>query len=275
MSLCWHDLPDGFLLCSPAGLHKVIRQLEQRSARHTSLEDNIKDTFRGLQLRSDPVINSFRRKPYCSKCKLFDLHHTVSCPSKVQPQTCSTEREARKSEYASAVESLFVEINWVCSCLSYLFDLVIVVWFYLLIYLYIGVHLQSLCMSLFPSCTTFGTIFRYLSSPLMPINFLLLTSLLAFMINSITFLMFVKWRKWTTVISIQISCSNVCLKSIFILILIHYRIEWMLIIFQLVSFLITFLLPIKSISPHSSNLNSNAHIGIQFILINVPFDVHD
>ena len=59
-------------------------------ARQTSLQDNIRDVFRRLQLQSDPLINSFRRIPFCSICNIFKSHWTRGCPKRKNQQSCQT-----------------------------------------------------------------------------------------------------------------------------------------------------------------------------------------
>ena len=49
-------------------LHKLVRRFREHCARKTSLEDNIRDTFMHLWVRSDPIVRSYARVLSCSHC---------------------------------------------------------------------------------------------------------------------------------------------------------------------------------------------------------------
>ena len=56
-------------------IHKLLRRYRETRARKTSLDDNLKDVFHLLLLRSDPRVRDMFPKLYCSRCKVHG--HTV------------------------------------------------------------------------------------------------------------------------------------------------------------------------------------------------------
>ncbi len=79
-------------------MHKYVRRFKVRLARPNSLENNLRDTFKQLWVRSDPVIRSKRRILECSLCSK-EGHTRRSCPDK---------KVREKSSYDELVEEFFL-----------------------------------------------------------------------------------------------------------------------------------------------------------------------
>ena len=85
------------------GTNKYIRRYSERGARQTSLQANIEDVMQKLIVRSDPVVLSFARSPFRSRCNSQD-HWAVSCPTKSK----DTDSAASSKSLDEEVESLLL-----------------------------------------------------------------------------------------------------------------------------------------------------------------------
>ena len=79
-------------------VHKLVRRFRSLLARKTSLLDNLRDVFKHLWIRSNPIIRSHERRFHCTYCDA-DGHTKRSCP-RLQ-KTCFTES-------SSKIESFFI-----------------------------------------------------------------------------------------------------------------------------------------------------------------------
>ena len=61
------------------GSHKVLKFLREHGGRKMSLELNMKDVFRKMFFRSDPIVRNMKRKVICSRCE-EEGHSIRSCP---------------------------------------------------------------------------------------------------------------------------------------------------------------------------------------------------
>lgn len=71
--------------------HKLVRRFRSLLARKTSLSDNLRDVFKHLWIRSDPIIRQHARKFHCTNCSATG-HTKRSCP--MLKSTCTTETNA-------------------------------------------------------------------------------------------------------------------------------------------------------------------------------------
>ena len=78
--------------------HKLIRRFRYLLARKTSLSENLRDVFKHLWTRSDPIVRSFARTLHCSKC---------NSPGHSK-RSCSILQEGCSNEIAFQVEQFFV-----------------------------------------------------------------------------------------------------------------------------------------------------------------------
>ena len=78
--------------------HKLIRRFRSILARKTSLSDNLRDVFKHLWTRSDPLVRGYARTLTCSGCKSHG-HSVRSCPFLKEPFS---------NEIDIQVESFFV-----------------------------------------------------------------------------------------------------------------------------------------------------------------------
>ncbi len=72
--------------------HKLDRRFRSLLARKTSLSDNLRDVFKHLWIRSDPVIRGFGRVFQCSHCNQKG-HTKRSCPER--QSGCTTEDDSK------------------------------------------------------------------------------------------------------------------------------------------------------------------------------------
>ncbi len=94
-------LNDGFGLgsLSEEGLettHKLVRRFRSLLARKTSLDDNLRDVFKHLWVRSDPVIRSHARVLLCSHCQ-EEGHTKRSCPERFH--SCTEEDDSKVEQF--------------------------------------------------------------------------------------------------------------------------------------------------------------------------------
>ena len=78
--------------------HKLIRRYRSLLARKTSLSDNLRDVFKHLWTRSDPVVRSFARTLQCSQCNL--LGHSK--------RSCATLKDCGSNEIEYQINKFFV-----------------------------------------------------------------------------------------------------------------------------------------------------------------------
>ena len=72
-------------------LHKHLRRFRETRARKTCLNDNLKDVFHLLLLRSDPQVRALYPKLHCSKCK--GTGHTVRSCTLGSPENPLTDED--------------------------------------------------------------------------------------------------------------------------------------------------------------------------------------
>ena len=78
--------------------HKLIRRFRSLLARKTSLSDNLRDVFKHLWTRSDPIVRGFARTLHCTKCDSLG-HSKRSCA--ILQEGCTNEISFQVKQFLS------------------------------------------------------------------------------------------------------------------------------------------------------------------------------